>query len=426
VASTAVAARQTTPGVTAHTITIGGTFPLTGPAASYKVIAAAEKAYYNYVNDNGGVKGRTIVDKIVDDGYDPSQTVPAVKDLVENQGVFGIVGSLGTAPGLSTMNYLNSKAVPQVLLATGDAYWGLCRPQQNFKPVPGVCPKPKPWTFGWQPAYTGEAKLYAKYMLNHKASPSVGIFYQNDAYGLNYISGFKKGLGKANQGDILTFGPNHDPGVNYDAQNESFNDTLSKLGQLKAAGANVLCIFGTPTPTIHALIALHALNWSPMVFINNVSANRVYLLAAENSGATPDGFISTTYVKSQTNTPNDSGINLARSIIHTYNDASFGGPGALDSTFNSGNSNLIYGLGVAYTFVDALNHAGANPTRASFMSAMKSLQEGGAKANPFLYPGISVVTNPTRTFPTNQLQFIKWDGTAHDWNPFDSVVTSGH
>ena len=124
VVSAAFASSAATPGVTKRTITIGGTFPLTGPAALYGAIPKAEFAYFSYVNAHGGVNGRQIVFKYYDDGYNPANTVPLTKKLVEQDKVFAIYGALGTAPNLATRDYLNKAGVPQVLLATGDSYWG--------------------------------------------------------------------------------------------------------------------------------------------------------------------------------------------------------------------------------------------------------------------------------------------------------------
>src|ERR1043165_2413491 len=135
-------ATRATPGITATTIKIGGTFPLTGFASLYKTIPAAEKAYYDYVNDHGGIFGRKIDFEILDDSYDPAKTPALAQRLVEKAGFFAVVGSLGTAPGLSTWGYLNSRKVPQVLLATGDSYWGYCA----RKKCGGQA---YPWTMGW-------------------------------------------------------------------------------------------------------------------------------------------------------------------------------------------------------------------------------------------------------------------------------------
>ena len=414
VASTAGAARQTVPGVTDTTVTIGGTFPLTGPASLYKTIPAAEAAYYAWVNAHGQVHNRDIVDNVVDDQYDPSQTVPAVKNLVENQHVFAIVGSLGTAPALATWNYLNQHGVPQVLLATGDSYWGTCMASGAFKPQP-YCKTPKPWTLGWQPDYPGEARLYAKYVLAHQNNPQIGILYQNDAYGLNYRAAFRKVLANHSAlGDIV------------DEESYNVGDSANVIGAHVAAiqghGANTFVIFATPTASIQALAAQHALGFSSaMTLLNNVSANRVFLLAAENAGATPNGVISSTYIDSNTVNPSHSGMQLAHDVIYATGNAT------LESRFNAGDSNLIYGLASAWTFVDALKHAGVSPTRSSLMKALRTLNENPTtNTNPFVFPGMKVYTDSLTTFPMQQLQLQSWDGTAHDWSTIGGVVHSGH
>jgi branched-chain amino acid transport system substrate-binding protein len=398
-ASAAAASHTGTPGVTKKQITIGGTFPLTGFASAYKTIPAAEQAFYAYVNAHGGVFGRKINDIVLDDQYDPSQTVPQTTKLVEQDHVFAVVGSLGTAPILSTWNYLNKNKVPQVLVATGDAYWGNC--------VHHACQgSTKPWTLGWQPDYPGEAKLYAKYILAHKASAKIGVLYQNDAYGKNYLAGLKTGLG-SNANQIV------------DAESYNFGDSAQVIAAhvvaLRAHGADTFVIFATPTATIQALVARTLTGWtSALTLVNNVSANRVFELAATKAGASLDGIISTTYVASQTLQPNLPGMKLAKSIIHTY-------ASALDDDFAAGDLNLVYGLGSAWTFVYALKHAGKNPTRASLMKALRTMN---TSKNPFVYPGITIQTSKKRTFPMEQLNMIKWSGgAAGDWHPFGKLLS---
>ncbi len=402
-AGTAAASHNSTPGVSKHQITIGGTFPYTGPAALYKTIPSAEQAFYAYVNaKHHGVFGRKIKDITLDDGYNPAQTVPAVKELVEKDHVFAIVGSLGTAPGLSTWGYLNQRHIPQVLLATGDAYWGNC--------VHHKCQgSTKPWTMGWQPDYPGEAKLYAKYILQHKKNAKIGVLYQNDAYGKNYLAGLKTGLGShANQ--IV------------DQQSYSVTDSGPVVGShvvhIASSGADVFVIFATPSAAVAALATEGQIpGWNPLTFNNNVSANRLFMESAAARGASVNGVISTTYVASQTVQPNLAGMKLAKNIIHQY-------APALDDQFASGDSNLVYGLAVGWTFWDALKHAGKNPTRASLMHALRHMSETN---NPFIYPGMVVKTSKKRTFPMEQLIFEKWaGGGTGDWKTFGKVVNSGH
>ncbi|HET9115733.1 MAG TPA: ABC transporter substrate-binding protein [Gaiellaceae bacterium] len=402
IAGTAGASPQGTPGVTSKQILIGGTFPYTGPAALYKTIPAAEQAWYAYVNAHGGVYHRKINDKTIDDSYNPAQTVPAVKQLVEQDHVFAIVGSLGTAPGLSTWGYLNQRHVPQVLLATGDAYWGNC--------VHHSCSgSTKPWTMGWQPDYPGEAKLYAKYILKNKPNAKIGVLYQNDAYGRNYLGGLKTGLG-SHAGQI----------VDTESYNVTDPGTVigTHVGALAAHGADTLVIFATPAASIAALVTVGKVpGWNPLTILNNVSANRVFMLTAASKGAPLNGVVSTTYTASPTTQANLPGMKLAKSIIHKY-------APALDQELALGDGNIIYGLASAWTFTDALKHAGKHLTRAGLMRALRSLKETN---NPFVYPGMTVQTSKKRTFPMEQLKIIKWSGGATgDWHPSGKIYSGLH
>jgi branched-chain amino acid transport system substrate-binding protein len=411
VAGTATASQSGTPGVSKSKIVIGGTFPLTGPASLYKTIPAAEQAYFSWVNKHGKVNGRTIKDIVLDDQYDPGQTPAAVKKLVEQDHVLGIVGSLGTAPAISTWGYLNKHKVPQVLLATGDAYWGDCVYQTH-----PFCTTKKPWTMGWQPDYPSEARLYAKYVLKHKPNAQIGILYQNDSYGKNYLAGFKKGLGSKHQNQIV------------DAESYNVTDSNQVIGghvaSIEAHGADTFIIFATPAASITALATEGQLHWSPLTVLNNVSNNPIFMFIAEQNQAQLNGVVTTVYVPNQLTQANLPGMKLAKKII----DAS--GNSDLKNSFNQDDGNLVYGLAVGWTFVDALKHAGKNPTRASLMHALRNLNESGKNKNPFVYPGMVVQTSKKRTFPMEQLIFQKWAGQTNqapgNWKQIGKVINSGH
>jgi branched-chain amino acid transport system substrate-binding protein len=383
-------AKHADPGITATEIKIGGTFPLTGIASPYKTIPAAEKAYFDYVNDHGGVNGRKINFTILDDAYDPSKTVPLAQQLVEKDNVFAVVGSLGTAPTLATWGYLNSRKVPQALVATGDSYWGF-----SYKKYP--------WTIGWQPDYPGESKLYGRYIAANMPNAKIGVLYQSDAYGKNYYAGLRVGLGPE-KGKIVD-------AQTYDVTNPS---VAQQILSLKSKGADTLVVFATPTATVTALVAATKIGWSPATFINNVSANRLYLLAAAAAGAKTDGVISTTYLASPTTQTNLAGMKLAKSIADQYLPS-------LQANFARGDSSIVYGFGVAWTFVYALQNAGKNPTRASLMKALHNMN---TTKNPFVYPGIRIQTSAKDNFPIEQERMIKWAGGATgDWQPFGKLLS---
>ena len=401
----ATASHTRTPGVTSKQVVIGGTFPFTGPASLYKTIPAAEAAYYAYVNAKGGVHGRKIKDITVDDQYDPSQTPAKTKQLVEQDHVFAIVGSLGTAPVLSTWNYLNNRKIPQVLVATGDAYWGQC----VHKALPLCGGKKKPWTMGWQPDYPGEAKVYAKYILKNKPNAKIGVLYQNDSYGKNYLNGLKTGLG------------NHKDQI-VDAESYNLGDSAQVIAAhevaMRAHGADTFVIFATPQATIYALIDRTALAWSPLTLVNNVSANRLFELSAGQNGADLNGIISSTYTASPTTQGSLPGMKLAKKIIAAT------GNQQLQQSLALGDGNIIYGLASAWTFVDALKHAGKNLTRPGLMKALRNLNESKKNKNPFVYPGMTVKTSKTRTYPMMQLKLIRWSGgKGGDWHSFGKLYT---
>ncbi len=378
----ALASRAATPGVTSSTITIGGTFPLTGPAQLYGVIPKAENAYFQYVNAHGGVNGRKIVFKVEDDAYNPANTVPLTKKLVEEDKVFAIYGSLGTAPTLATRDYLNQNKVPQVLVATGDSYWG-----SQYKKFP--------WTMGYQPDYPGESRVYGQFIRTKVPQAKIGVLIQDDAYGQNYYAGLLQGLGSAKSKIVDT--EKYDP---------TQTDVSQQVVKLKASGANVFCLFALPTQTIGALVVATKVGWHPTTFINNVSASPTFMGLAVKSGANIDGDISATYLMDYINQPDTPAGQLYKSILAQY-----------DAGANPNDSNNLYGVASAWTLVQALKNAGKNPTRAGLMKALTHMNW----KNPFLYPGVREVTTPKERFPIDQQVLIRWSNGA--FHPFGHVFS---
>src|SRR3984957_6972990 len=153
------------PGVTGTEIKIGNTMPYSGPASSYSVIGRTEAAFFNMVNDQGGVAGRKINFITLDDGYSPPKTVEDVRRLVEEDEVAFCFQNLGTPCNSAIAPYLNLKKVPQLFVGSGASKWS------DYKKYP--------WTMGWQPNYRTEAQIYMKFMLRTVKDPKLGILYQN-------------------------------------------------------------------------------------------------------------------------------------------------------------------------------------------------------------------------------------------------------
>jgi branched-chain amino acid transport system substrate-binding protein len=391
VATSAIGAKQLDPGVTAKTVHIGGTFPFSGPAALYAAIPTAERAYFLYVNAHGGVNGRRIQFTYYDDAYDPSKSVPATQKLVEQDKIFADFGSLGTAPIIAARGYLNKKKVPQVLVASGADYWAKGAKQY-------------PWTIGWQPDYPGEARIYAKFINDHVKQAKIGILYQNDAYGTDYLNAFKGTI--SDQSKIVS-------AQSYDVTATSFTQQVIAL---KAAGANTFVVFATPGATITSLVTATKIGWHPIEFINNVSTNEAFIAAAAKAGADVEGAITAGYLFN----PNNPAMTtkapavLAKKILDAYDG---GAP-----IFNANN---IYGLASAWTFVQALKRAGNPPTRVGLMKALRSMNY---KNNPWLYPGFGTKTTPTDAYPVEQLVLARYHsggpaGLGY-FQPFGRVYTN--
>jgi branched-chain amino acid transport system substrate-binding protein len=377
-ATVALATSAATPGITKTSVTIGGTFPLTGAANVYAAIPAAENAYFKYVNAHGGVDGRKINFLVEDDAYNPAQTVPQTKKLVEQDHVFAVYGSLGTAPILATRGYLNQQKVPQVLVATGDSYWAT-----QYKQYP--------WTIGFQPDYPGESRVYGAFIRTKVPQAKIGVLMQDDSYGQNYYNGLLAGLGAAKSKIVAV--EKYDP---------TQTDVSQQVVKLRAAGANVFALFALPTQTIDALVVATKIGWKPVTFINNVSASPLFMGLAVQSGANVDGDISTNYLYDTINNPSAPLTKLYEKILSTY-----------DPKANPVDIDNLYGIASAWTFVHALKAAGPNPTRQGLMNALTSMKK---VVNPFLYPGITMTTSATDHFLIEQQTLEQWKNGA--WHPF--------
>ena len=385
---------QLDPGLTPRTVTIGGTFPLSGPASSYAPIPAGMKAYFSFVNASRGpdhkrgVFGRQIIWKYYDDAYNPAQTVQFTRQLVEQDKVFALVGGLGTSQQEAVRAYANQQKVPQIYVSTGATEWGAQQAQY-------------PWTIGWQPDYQAESAVYGRYIVSNLPNAKIGVLYQNDDFGKDYIAGLEAGLTKAHKSMIVAT-------RGYEPTDTS---VTSQLLDLRNAGVDTLLIAALPTQTIVAYATMAGIGWKPAnIFTTSVSATSTFLpiAVAKSNAAEVNGTISTYYTKDPANPSwaNDAGMQLYMKIMAKYL------PGA-----DPKNGNYLYGMAKAYTFVQALRAAGPNPTRASLMAAVLHMND---KTNPFLLPGVVTKTGKNDAFPISQQQLVKWQDGA--FIPFGKLI----
>ena len=344
------------PGITPTTITIGSHQPLTGPAApGYSEIAPASNAYFQYVNANGGVDGRKIVYKYIDDGYDPTKTASVVRQLVLQDNVYAIFNGLGTPTHLAAVSFLNAQKVPDVFVASGCDCWN--------------APSTYPQTFGWQLDYISEGKILGQYIAQHFKGKKVGFFYQNDEFGQDGVKGLLEEIPAAMVVSKQSYVPTN---VNV----------APAVAALRAAGAQVVVSFSIPAFT--ALLKLNSLKlgFSPTLVVSNVGSDPITLgglleAFAKQSGATVNGNQLTTGIITDAYLPalstSDSWYVLFKKIHDQYEPKA-----PLDGNF-------FFGMSVAYTFVQAMLKAGRNPTRADLTNAIQGGLPQGPMVAPFAY-----------------------------------------
>jgi branched-chain amino acid transport system substrate-binding protein len=364
------------PGASDTEIKIGNTNPYSGPASAYGSIGKSIAAYWTMVNDNGGINGRKITFVSQDDSYSPPKTVEQIRKLVEQEEVLFIFQSLGTPTNSAIHKYMNAKKVPHLFVATGATKWG--------------DPKKFPWTMGWQPNYQTEAKAYAAYILRNKPNAKVGILYQNDDYGKDYLHGFRDGLGgKASQMIVKE--------LSYETSDPTVD---SQIVALKASGADVFFNITTPKFAAQAIRKAHEIGWKPLHLLNNVSSAINSVLQPAGLEASK-GVLTSAYLK-DANDPqyeNDKDMKQWRAWMKKYN------PSA-----NPNDAFYIYGYSVASTLHEVLKNAGDNLTRENIMRQAANLKDYEA---PLLLPGIKINTGPSDYFPIEAIRLQEFDGEKY-------------
>jgi branched-chain amino acid transport system substrate-binding protein len=351
------------PGVTSSSILIGTTQPLTGPAApGYSKISAAMTAFFDFANANGGVNGRKVSLKVLDDGYDPTKTATLTRELVLQDKVFATVGSLGTPTHTSVLDFLKQNKVPDLFVSSGSRSWNQ--------------PTKFPTTFGWQPDYTVEGKILGDYVKKNFAGKTVCSFGQGDDFGTDGAQGVELSLGANSLKTKQTYTPTN-------------TNVAPQIGALQAAGCQVVTAFTVPGFTALALGTAAKLKFQAQWVISNVGSDLTTLKGFLKEATDPllEGAVTDAYLPVPTDTSN-SWIKLFNTVNQKYNNsAPFDG-------------NVEYGMALAYTTLQALKAAGKDLNRGSIEAAVAKGGFTGPGLSPFRfsstdhsgYAGTQVVT----------------------------------
>jgi branched-chain amino acid transport system substrate-binding protein len=372
------------PGVTDTEIKIGQTMPYSGPASAYGVIGKAEAAYFKMINEQGGINGRKINLLSLDDGYSPPKTVEQIRRLVEQEQVAFIFQSLGTPCNSAIRDYLNDNKVPQLFVATGASKFG--------------DPEHFPWTMGLQPNYRTEAAIFAKHILLTKPDAKIGVLYQNDDFGKDYLNGLKDALGAKNAGMVIKE-------VSYEVSEPTVD---SQVITLQGSGADTFLIAATPKFAAQAFRKAYDVGWKPVEYVTDVS-NSVGAVMKPAGLEKCVGALTGAYAKEPTDPKwkDDPGMNQWRDFMAKYL------PGADTSEIN-----YLLGFGAAVVLVQVLKQCGNDLSRERIMKEAANLKD---LESPTLLPGVKVNTSPTNFYPIRSMQLSRFNGTT--WELFGDVLT---
>jgi ABC-type branched-subunit amino acid transport system substrate-binding protein len=383
--TSAIAQKRYDLGASDTEIRIGNIVPYSGPASAIGVIGKTEAAYFKKINAEGGINGRKIKFISYDDAYSPPKAVEQARKLVESDEVLFIFSSAGTPSNSAIQKYMNEKKVPQLFLPTGATKWN--------------DPKKFPWTMGWAPNYQSEGRVYAKYILKERPTGKIGILYQNDDYGKDYIKGITDGLGAKAASMIIGEEA-------YDTTDPTID---SRVVALKSKGADVFISITTSKFAAQSIKKVAELDWKPLFILNNIGASTGAVMrpaGIENS----QNIISATYWKDPTDPQwkDDAGIKNFDAFLTKY--------------FADGNREDQYamiGYDMAQTVVHVLKECGDDLTRANIMKQAASIEHLQLEG---LLPGVTINTSAIDFAPIKQFQLRKFKGER--WELFGEVINS--
>jgi branched-chain amino acid transport system substrate-binding protein len=373
VTASAGAATVADPGVTPTRVVIGGTVPLSGEAAAFGSVGPGALAYFRYVNARGGVHGRRIEYRYLDDGYDPARTVQLTRKLVEQDKVFAIFNSVGTDNTRAVQPYLNQLRIPQLFV--GDGSQGVAQPGRY------------PWTMGFLQSYLGEGAVYGRDLAKRRPAARAAVLYENTDLGRDMLRGFER--------TIAGKGPRVVARESYEYTDA---DVSSQVARLESSGADTFVLLATPKFAIQAFVAAHKLAWRPQVYVASVSIEPgIMAIARANAPELTRGALSIAFVKNPNDRvwARDRAVALYRQIMRQHAQGR-----------RPADVYHWYGMTVAWTMVETLRRAGRNLTRAGLMKAARSLD---VRTNPFLLPGIRLRTSARNSFPLRQVYLYRYD-----------------
>jgi branched-chain amino acid transport system substrate-binding protein len=381
VGSRALAAE--TPGVSASEIKIGNTVPYSGPASAYGSVGKADAAFFQWLNDQGGIAGRKINFISLDDAYTPPRTVEQTRRLVEDDQVAFVFNSLGTPTNSAVHRYLNQKKVPQLFISTGADKWA---DPQHF-----------PWTIGYLPSYRIEAQIYLKYMLKENPATKLAVLYQNDDFGKDYLTGLRDALGTEWDKYIVKI-------ASYEVTDSTVD---SPLTELRESGADTLLVAAVPKFAAQAIRKVADMAWKPAFFMTNVSISVGSVLQP----AGPEkavGMISGLFCKDAIDPAwdSDAGMQQYRAFMAKY----------LPSADIS-DGFYVWGYGASYLLWKVLEQCDGDFSRENVMKQATNVQNLEV---PMLLPGIKVNTSPTNYHALRALQLARWNGKS--WMRFGEVI----
>ncbi|MFO1116995.1 MAG: ABC transporter substrate-binding protein [Beijerinckiaceae bacterium] len=381
----ASALAQNSPGVTAREIKIGQTMPYSGPASGYSAQGKVQSAYYNMINAKGGVNGRKINFLSYDDGYSPPKTVEQTRKLVEQDEVLGTFGQLGTPTNSAIHKYMNQKKVPHLFISTGADRWN--------------DPKNFPWTVPLYPSYTMEAKVGAHYILQTKPDAKIGVLFQNDDFGKDYLKGLKAGLGDKAASMIVKEVP-------YEVGDPTLD---SQMITLKNSGADTFFCITVPKFGAMAIKKSAEIGWKPLFYIVSVSSH--IKTALEPAGLdNAKGLISALAFK----LPSDPRWDNAQDMKDYLAFLREWSPG---SEPNDGS--VAIGYGSAWLTVKVLERAGNDLSRENIMKVVASIKD---EQLPLGLPGVTVTITPDDYAGYDKLQISRFDGKT--WEPIGPVMSA--